>query len=416
MSSSIERSFAREVDDSLQQFHIDIVEPNGNMQNIYDDELRRHRLRETAFGGARSRWRTLLARTALMAGMSSSVMVGQYAKDVATVQDHLRNTHPAVHVVNQPNNPNDARRMIMSINGLGTTSGLGIMEALPYEALGLETTLEYDKKGIDTGVIKDEIKKFAVAHGIESIVFSGHSMGGDVALEVASLLHGDLAAPEVSDIILDCTPPNLTAVHADRREAGDAMLAAIRDIPGHRSSRYLRGIGEVASRYENYARPGDGSRLTAGIIDLSDFLSEVRKVQSEKLTLDSGSLGLLEDQYRQIVADGADEAFERLSEAIDGRRTPRVHYLMPHDASSDTTVKVDVARRMFMELGIDFNIPVMVYRLPPGTGHANPAQAPEQYTQVLNERIIPSIKREHIKHSLAHLSLYRIEAKSSDGK
>lgn len=385
--------------EALREFYADISAPDGYMTNSYDARLRQQRYRETAFGARLSRAQRILARTAFYTTVSTSAAIGLYAQDVAAGYEILKDTHPVVRSIDESVDRTNNHRMILGINGLGTTSAANVMESLPYETMGIEAALDYDKKGIDTTIIKDEVKKFAQQHNVESIVFSGHSMGGDVALEVASLLHVDPDAPEVTDIILDCTPPNLSAVQDHRREAGDTMLTAIRDIPGHRNSRFLRGVGEMTSRYRTYVTPGEGARITGGMIDIRAFAAESMHVKREKLPPKAGSLGLFEDQYRQIVADGAKHSFARLSEKVGDKRLPRIHYLMPLDSESDDTVKVDTAARIFRELGSTYKIPVLTYRLPQGTGHANPAQAPDQYGSVLRDQIIPLIERADERHA-----------------
>lgn len=365
------------------------------VRRVREDLLLTEELQDGDTEPKQMRLRHKLAKAALYGMVIPAAITGVYSADVAAVQGQLKDTHPVIRIIDQPNSPDDAHRMVTGINGLGTTSARNVMNALPYETFGLETALEYDKKGIDTTIIKNKVKEFALTHDIDQIVLSGHSMGGDVALEVASLLHIDPEAPEVSDIILDCTPPNLSAVQDDERRAGDAMLTAISNIPGHRNSRILRGTGEMASRYDRYVDPGNGNPLLGRMIDLSDFFEEVVTVKNDKLSPDAGSLGLIEDQLRVIVGDGADESLERMSKAMPDKRIPRVHYLLPHDSDSDGTVKVDKAVDIIVKSALVHDIPVKVYRLPPGTGHANPAQRPEQYSYVLNKKIIPIIRDQY---------------------
>lgn len=337
------------------------------------------------------RVRRVLGATALGTALVSGILTSHYTADVLNTKERLKEAKPVIEIISRPNNPADAHRLIMGIGGFGTTDARSAMEALPYETIGIEASLAYDQRGIDTTAIKDSLKEFAHAHDIDEIVLSGHSMGGDIALEVASLLYEDDTAPSVSDIILDCTPPNLSAVQAEKIDAGDKMNELTKPLPGHRSSTYLKAIGEMASRNERYIEKQEG-RLPTGV-DVRSFGREIISVKREKMSPEDGTVGLALDQYREIVADGAEASFRRMSTITYAKRTPRIHFLRPHEASSDTTVRIERAQELFVEYGARYHVPVTVHILEPGTWHASPGQTPRQYQALVTKDVLPSIRK-----------------------
>lgn len=360
----------------------------------YDDAARKRNMAE-ALGRNIDGWpkaRRILGTTALGAALSATIVTAQYSADVLATKEYLKEAKPVIEVVSQPNSPTDGHRMIMGIGGFGTTDARNAMEALPYETIGLETSLAYDQRGIDTTAIKDSLKEFALEHDIDEIVLSGHSMGGIITLEIASLLYEDDDAPSVSDIILDCTPPNLSAVHDDKIDAGDKMNELTKPIPGHRSSTYLKAIGEMASRNSRYLDDDEGGQLIPSL-DVLAFGREAQAVKREKMLPEDGTVGLALDQYREIVADGAEDSFRRMSPIKYSKRSPRIHFLRPLDAASDTTVLIERAQELFIEYGLKYHIPVRIHTLDAGTWHASPGQTPQQYHALVSKDILPSIRK-----------------------
>ncbi len=131
--------------------------------------------------------------------------------------------------------------------------------------------VEYDNSGLDTAVVSRLVAARAETLGIDSVILTGHSMGGIIALEVAEHLYQDTPL-EVLGVILDCTPIDLHAVRADSRDAGEELLRWIGWIPGARESRIMRMTIEIAARQHRFVLPSDRWYRR---IDGSEFLDVV---------------------------------------------------------------------------------------------------------------------------------------------
>lgn len=148
----------------------------------------------------------------------------------------------------------------------------------------------------------------------------------------------------------------------------------------------------MISRNDRYLNKEHTYKGLVPYVNIRDFERELESVKRTKLSYDAGSIGLVEDQYRQIVADGAEQSFKRLSKSVSNKRIPKVYFLRPRDASADHVVRVDQAAKIFLELGEKYHIPVFIDELADGTGHANPGQAPKQYNELLTSIVLPQIK------------------------
>src|SRR5690606_35028358 len=132
-----------------------------------------------------------------------------WAWDVAPVRERMALTEPQLHPVYDAAAREDRTTAVVDLVGLGNLDATATATALPaLRELGQVWAVEYDNSGLDTQVISRMISDQATWSGIESIVLTGHSMGGIIALEVAQHLYQDTAL-EVSGVILDCTPIDL---------------------------------------------------------------------------------------------------------------------------------------------------------------------------------------------------------------
>ncbi len=360
----------------------EIVDQCGPMPSVNREEYQK--------SAPNGQWKKLLGRIALGVGCASLMVATRYTEDVMAVREELRDARPVIELITSAENPADSHRLIVGIGGLATTNADNMMHALPFETLGTEVSLNDDKRGIDTTKDKQVIIDFAKRHHIEEIIIVGTSMGGVRGMEVASLIQDDPDAPMVTDIILDCTPPNLAAVQEDKRRAGDRMLALSSQIPGHRDSRYLRGIGEMMSRYRQYTNASD-TQTPVPFIDVKQFMHEANDVYSQKMSPEAGTIGLLEDQYRQIALDGVGKSFQRMEHAR--KPSPRIHYIRPLKAESDTTVNIEKAVEIMTEQSKTYHLSFEVHTLEDGTWHASPGQTPRQYGKLVLNHIIPTIRK-----------------------
>ncbi|WP_241383600.1 alpha/beta fold hydrolase [Rhodococcus sp. CH91] len=357
----------------------------------WDDSRRRQRLRDTRTGHGWVRFgrlRRALARTALAALPLLTLFTQYWAWDVAPVRERLALTQPQIHPIYDAASRADRDTAVVDLVGLGNLDATDTAAALPaLRELGQVWAVEYDNSGLDTAVVSRLIQEQAAWSGIENIVLTGHSMGGIVALEVAQHLYQDTSL-EVTGVILDCTPLDLHAVRADARDTGEELLRWIGWLPGARESRTLRVLVEVAARKDRFVVPSDRWYRRIDSDELRKAGSEV--LHDKIFSTNAASNGLIESQFRAIVASGAADNLNALSEERDDKIRPAMVFLRPRNPLADNVVDVEYSRRILVERSGGADGTLLVSKLD-RTGHANPIQAAESYNRAIIDRVVPFV-------------------------
>ncbi|MCQ4121747.1 alpha/beta fold hydrolase [Rhodococcus tibetensis] len=358
----------------------------------WSDARRKMQLRRSRPGHA---WRRFgRTRRALMwLGLSMVpvlIVGGQYwIEDVQPERERLALTQPAVHAVYDAKNPADRRTAVVDLVGLGNVDATATARSLSaYTGLGQVWAVEYDNSGIDTKVISDLIVDHAAATGTDNLILSGHSMGGVVALEVAQHIYEDTGTL-LAGVVLDCTPVDLHAVRGDMRDAGEDMLRWVGWLPGARESRSLRVVVETAARKDRFLDSRDSWFPRVDLSALGRVFGEV--LRDKVLSEDAASNGLIESQFKVIVASGAIDNLKSLATERDGKPLPAVVFVRPRDGRFDPVVDVDYTQRILVEQSGGVDGTLLVAKLD-GIGHANPIQQPAAYNAAIENRIEPFLR------------------------
>jgi pimeloyl-ACP methyl ester carboxylesterase len=255
--------------------------------------------------------------------------------------------------------------------------------------IGQVWAVQYDNAGLDTAVISELVTQHSRRAGVRHIVVAGHSMGGIIALEVAKHLYedGDL---DVQAVLLDCTPINLHAVRAQSRDAGEDMLRWMGWVPGARESRALRLLVETASRKDRYLLRASSGHPLVDTGELTDVVKEV--LRKKLLSDDAASNGLIESQFKAIVASGAQNDLQTLTDESGGRTPPAIIFMRPAFGDDDRVVDVDYSQQVLLDDLAKSNAPFLVVRMA-GTGHANPKQQPGIYNAAIDTKVVPFLDR-----------------------
>ncbi len=356
----------------------------------FDNARRRARLAETRPGHG---WVRLRRTRKVLLGFALVPLVllvafAQYmAVDVGPERARLARTEPAVLPIAAPA-PEARNTAVFDLTGLGTLDATETARALPsLTRLGSVWAVRYDNSGIDTKVIGDLIIKVTDAARIDNVVLVGHSMGGVIALEIGKHIHAD-STKTLAGILLDCTPVDLNAVRPESRDQGEDLLRWTGWLPGTRESRGLRFIAETYARRERFV---DRSTFPPGIrIDkLRDAVEDV--LRQKIANRDAASNGLIESQFRAIVAGGAADDLRVLAKPARGKPRPAIAFARPHNPERDPVVDVEATHRVLIERagGVDGTLLVVLTR---GTGHANPRQQPGEYNKVIEQQVVPFVR------------------------
>ncbi len=327
------------------------------------------------------------AQTLGVIAMAGAVVVSSYfSKDVIPERQRLEDTHSSITFTQDALHPEDNGRGVLPFTGWGTMNSKNIVTALPYEEIGQEAYFSYDPAGISHKKNAEAAKQFAAERGLDRLVIHGSSMGGNMGLHTAALLHEDDDAPSVEALILDCSPLTADAVRPERRLAGDRMLQLTSAIPGAENSRAILATAMMMDRNDQYM---DGFH-----IDWHAAFNTGARVRERIVGGRDAPIKLRNEQFRVIMSEGTEDSLRILSKERKGKTVPRVFLLVPHDPDSDSTVDNERSAEFLLSLDEKFDVRVTIVTLPPGTGHANPAQRSEQYSAALRNDIFPVIERE----------------------
>ncbi len=353
----------------------------------WDDDRRRQRLRDTRLGHAPNagRVRRVLACIAYLL-VPLVVLATQYwSWDVAPVREQLALTQPQIHQVHDAS-PGAVDTAVVDLVGLGNLDATATAEALPaLSEIGQVWAVEYDNRGLDTAVVSDLILERAGWSGVENIVLVGHSMGGIIALEVAEHLYQETPL-EVTGVVLDCTPVDLHAVRSESRDAGEEMLRWVGWLPGARESRTMRMSVEIAARQERFVVPSDRWYRRIDTAELRGVIEEV--LRDKIFSNDAASNGMIESQFRAIVASGAIDNLQALADHRDDKARPAVMFLRPRNAHDDPVVDVEYTQQILRDQSGGPDGTLLVSKLD-DIGHANPIQATAAYNEAITRRILP---------------------------
>ncbi|MEV5650044.1 alpha/beta fold hydrolase [Nocardia sp. NPDC052254] len=356
----------------------------------HDDARRRARLSGTRAG---HRWRALgrtrrvLLRLTLVP-IVLLVLFAQYLRyDIAPEQARLARTDPAVLPIASPVNQDGRDTAVFDLVGLGALDASDTARALPsLRNLGSVWAVRYDNTGIDTKVISDLIIRVTEAANIHNVVLVGHSMGGVLALEIAKHIH-TRSTRTLAAVILDCTPVNLAAVRPESRDRGEDLLRWFGWFPGVRESRVLRLLAETYSRHDQFI----DTRSSPPGVRAAQLQRTIADVLRQKIfNTDAASNGLIEDQFKAIVASGAVDDLRALAKPADRKPRPAVVFIRPHDPYRDPIVDDAYTHRVLIDTvgGVGGTLMVTLTRT---TGHADPRQRPREYNTVIAQQVVPFV-------------------------
>ncbi|MDJ0396516.1 alpha/beta hydrolase [Rhodococcus sp. G-MC3] len=356
----------------------------------WNDDLRAQRLKDTRLGAGWGALRRTLVRMGWLLVVVAVVSSFYYVYDVRPERERLARTNPRLYHVYDAQDRADDRTAVVDLAGLGILDATHTAHALPALALmGQVWAVQYDNAGLDTAVISELITRRAHQRGVTQIVVVGHSMGGIIALEVATHLYEDTDL-RLRAVMLDCTPVNLHAVRSRSRDAGEDMLRWMGWLPGARESRTLRVLVETVARKDRFVtHSADG----VPSIDTHELYTVVTEVFREKIrSSKAASNSLIESQFNAIVASGAQKNLEALTAEFEDKPLPAFVFLRPKIGEHDPVVDVDYSQRVLFEQTGKPPGRLLVVRMPQ-TAHANPIQQPEVYNPAIETTVLPFLER-----------------------
>lgn len=151
----------------------------------------------------------------------------------------------------------------------------------------------------------------------------------------------------------------------------------------------MRMLVEIAARKDRFVLPSDRWYRRVDTTELQAVLDEV--LHDKIFSTDAASNGLIESQFRAIVASGAIDNLKALATPRDDKLRPAVVFLRPRHGPNDTVVDVDYSQRILVDQSGGVDGTLLVSKLD-RIGHADPIQRPEAYNRAITDRIEPFLE------------------------
>lgn len=343
------------------------------------------------YAGAAALYATMYAVSVVASDISQGILDGK---------ERVAHDHSQVHTVYEyaSRDPVFSAHATVVLTGLGTKDATGTAETLAvHREVGSVYAIEYGNKDLNTKDIAERIIERATEDDITQLSFDGYSMGGPIALDVATHIHEKAPDIDVVSLVLNSSPvghDSLTERSAKSIQMMEQVLSLHRDLVYYENGRiaielaarnehYLSEVekddsrGFVAHSLSEYSFNGTQFRLD--IASLRHELSEIRHKLQQPNVADAN---LINNQANILKLD-FDEKIQALSDDT------LVVYTRSDIASGDTVVDVEASEDSVVEALSEHNQPYKVLR--EHIQHANPAERREEYDRMIRGKIQPDV-------------------------
>jgi predicted esterase len=285
------------------------------------------------------------------------------------------------------------------LTGLGTKDASETAALLAsYREIGSVYAIEYGNKDLNTDKMAHLIEKKIASDSIQSISFDGYSMGGPIALDIATKLHENDPSLHIASLALHSSPigeTGLTSASKKSIYALERILALHDDFVYYakgrklieltaRSNHFISEIGcdtSVGFEIHNQSEYSfNGTRYT---LNHESFKKEIHSIDEKMADPKVAAANLVYNQARVLKHDIASRFKKLPDETV-------VVYTRARDGAQDTVVDVEVSGRHIAEMLQDNSQPYRVVR--EAVGHANPGEETEAYNSMIDHHIKPFVK------------------------
>lgn len=329
-----------------------------------------------------------------------SVVGADISQGIQEGKERVAHDHAKIHSVYayEADRPSFDTHATVVLTGLGTKDATETARSLTaHRDVGSVYAIEYGNKDLNTKDIADRIIEELREDDITRVSFDGYSMGGPIALDIATHLHSQAGDLEVVSIILNSSPvgeDSLTEKSRQSIQALEQVLSLHGDLVYYdngrtlielvgRSEHYLKEVGRDNS--EGFKMLGldeysyDGVRYSIDYSALRHELSEIQKKMAEPKVADAN---LIHNQA-QILKLNFNEKIQAISEET------LVVYTRSQSASGDTVVNVDTSEDNAVQVLSDHEQPYKVLRV--RIQHANPTEQRTEYDRMIRNKIQPDV-------------------------
>lgn len=319
---------------------------------------------------------------------------------------------PVIHeIYNYPADGEFSHHATVVLTGLGTKDASETAASLDaHREMGSVYAVEYSNKDLNTQHIAEKITHQAQQDGVTHLSFDGYSMGGPIAVDVASQLQSSNEALQVVSVVFNSSPigdDSLTARSARSVEVMERVLSLHRDLVYYEKGRV--GI-ELIARSEHYIHEvaSGGSEAAAKIhgldsysfngvryqIDYSALRHELNDIRQKMAQPNTAKANLIHNQA-SVLKNDIEDKITRLD------KDTLVVYTRSASHESDTVVDVAASERNVVSMLSEGDRPFKVLR--ERIQHANPVERKAEYDRMIRLNIQPDVMKHLLADSL-HLN------------
>ncbi len=367
------------------------------------------------FDGYRSdRLRQLVGTTALAAVISTSFAVDVASRhisaDIEAGKEAVRGSHAEIHEVFRYEGENEAANLhgTFVLTGLGTKNPYGTAEMLhPHRENGDVYAVEYSNEDLDTVDIAKRVIEQAKTSDLKEVSFDGYSVGGPVALDIASYIHQNEPDLHVTSVILNSSPigeGGLTRSSERGVEVMNEVLSLYPDFLYYEDGRVMVEILNRNERYlskeKTYFTPRPeiiakdqfhiGSNLYT--VDYDSLKYDIEDVRQKMEDSAVASASLIKSQADFITLADYDKNIRILSSpGVNevNQTLPLIVYTRSRSPEDDQVVNVEASEKNLVKSLIKHGASHMVLR--EDVGHANPNERYQEYLNMIDTKINPRI-------------------------
>lgn len=331
-----------------------------------------------------------------------------YWSDVQANRAEQAAAEVSINIVSESLDAANSDKATIFIDGFNTYDADYLAEtvgpAVQQVADGELWSLSYNNAILSRAKIYQTVLDMAEQRGIESVTVAGYSMGGIVAIELASDIVAE-STTEVNSVVMMHTPDGSDGLRTNqKRELGFAQSLADW-FPGAADSTWVRFAGELYFYKNNFLRgefkDGDvayNADVVLGNVERfgRTFSSIFDKMNDPKRT----SMQLLSEQVFKINQFDMLDELKRISQQRDEKQVPALLYVAMDD-DNDAMVKNQLTTDNFKTYSAETNMDYFSYLVPDAT-HSQYNKSIEEYTRVFDQASGPvsqDIDAETARHS-----------------
>lgn len=344
--------------------------------------------------------RALGAATLYATLYGASIASSDIALGIQEGKDRVAHDHAELHSIYAyaEDHPSFSSHATIVLTGLGTKDASDTAKTLAaHRDVGSVYAIEYGNKDLNTKDIAERIAQRLEEDTITHVSFDGYSMGGPIALDIASQLHRNHEELEVVSIILNSSPVGeggLTERSKQSIQALERVLSLHGDLVYYehgrtliellaRSEHFMNVVGEDSSTgfisrgLDEYSY--DGVRYH---VDYSALRKELASIQEKMSQPNVADANLIYNQARILKLNFSEQLEEISDDTL-------VVYTRSRSASGDTVVDVEASEQNVIKALIEHDQPYRVLHAP--VQHANPTERQAEYDRMIRNKIQPEL-------------------------